>query len=87
MSWTAALILALIVGVPVAVLLEGKRQRRRLEAMGEKVGPLRGGDVVGAGMLHLQGLLQADRRMEVLRKEEEAHPQPADPGGDKPPQS
>jgi len=85
MSPIGILVLVVIIVVPLLVLLEGWRQRKRLEAMGETVKPYSGGDLAGAGLLHLQGLLQPDRKVEIILKKEQAHHEEADPGGDAPP--
>jgi hypothetical protein len=79
------LVLALIIGIPLLVMLEAWRQRRKLQAMGETVKPYRGSDLAGAGLLRLQGLLQPDRKVEIVLKEERDHHDEAEPGGAKPP--
>lgn len=85
MSPVGVLVLVLIVAVPLLVMLEGWRQGRRLKAMGKKVKPYSGSDMAGAGMLRLQGLLQPDRKVEIILKKEQAHLEEADPGSAKPP--
>lgn len=48
------------------VALEGRRQRRALQRAGERT---TGSKMMAAGMLELQGMLQADRKVEVLQIE------------------
>lgn len=85
MTPVGILVLVVIVAVPLLVMLEGWRQRRRLKEMGEPVKPYSGSDIAGAGLLRLQGLLQPDRKVEIILKKEQAHHEEAEPGSAKPP--
>ena len=57
---------ALIAVVVTLIVLEGRRQARKL---GEEYKGSTGTDLMGAGMLELQGHLQPDRKVEVIREE------------------
>lgn len=62
--WFAlALLLLIVIGVP----LEGWRQARKLKKTG---GQSTGARMLGAGALELQHLLQADRRVEILQRQQ-----------------
>ena len=52
--------------VAILIALEGRRQRRVLEARGERS---TGSRMMAAGMLELQGMLQADRKVEAQQIE------------------
>lgn len=72
----SGLALGLIVGlIVVLILLEGKRQER-------KYGKVRGGSLLGAGMLELQRILEPERKVEILQ--EEAAPDERPESGDPP---
>jgi hypothetical protein len=59
------MILMVIVAVVVLlILLEGKRQER-------KYGKPQGGNLLGAGMLELQRILEPERKVEILQEEQE----------------
>lgn len=72
-----------VIGVPlllVVLLLEGRRQERKYGKAGS------GTRLMRAGVLELQSLLEPDRKVEILKLEEQdqeqAHPagDPPDPG-------
>ena len=80
--------------IMLLVTLEGRRQKRALQRRGESLST--GSRMMAAGMLELQGHLQADRKVEVLQMEiqdeDRVHPihrkaeegegeEPAEPGG------
>ena len=52
--------------VVLAILLEGRRQTRRLREKGEAE-PVGRGNLLGGGALELQSMLQPDRKVEVLK--------------------
>lgn len=77
---TAAILLGLFVALTLAIVIpiEGTRQRRAMKRRGEKS---TGARMIGAGMLEVQHLLQADRHVEVLerqRKSEEVKARESD---------
>lgn len=70
------LLLGVVVLVPLVVLLEARRQRRRHGAASGRPG------LLGAGMLELQRHLQPDRKVEVLQQEKDEAEE--DDAGDRP---
>jgi hypothetical protein len=62
---TGWFVLAILVIVPVIVLLEARRQRKRYGRASGAPG------LMGAGMLELQKHLQPDRKIEILQKEKD----------------
>ncbi len=61
------LILAAIVLFVLLIVLEGRRQSRKLGAGHKSSG--RGGTLMGVGILELQGHLQPDRKVEVIQQD------------------
>ena len=62
-----SLLLLILIPLVVIVLvtIEGRRQRKKYpDAKG------RGGSVAGAGMLELQNLLQPDRKVEIVQRQQ-----------------
>ena len=55
-------LLLIPLGFIVFVLIESRRQRK-------KYGPRTGARIVGAGMLEVQQMLQADRKVEMVQKQ------------------
>lgn len=81
----------LLIGMAVmvaAILLERRRQVRRMDRLGHKADGT-AGRALGAGILELQGMLQPDRKVEILAmqaKEKEGSSElDADDQGEGPP--
>ena len=69
-----------VVGLPLLLFLEGKRQQRRYGK-----GSGRGSALFRAGMLETQRLLEPERKVEILQlKEEERSPKQDQDSGDRP---
>jgi len=66
MSAGAWLVLACVVGLPLLLIAEGKRQERRY---GKGLG--RGSALFRAGMLETQRLLEPERKVEILQLRED----------------
>jgi hypothetical protein len=58
------ILLAIVAVVVLLIVLEGKRQER-------KYGKPTGGNLLGVGMLELQRILEPERKVEILREEQE----------------
>ena len=61
----ATLLVVIVAVLVLLIVLEGKRQER-------KYGKPKGGNLMGAGMLELQRILEPERKVEILREEQEA---------------
>lgn len=71
----SGIVLLVIVAVVVLlIVLEGKRQEK-------KYGKPKGGNLVGVGLLELQRILEPERKVEILREEQEVDERamPGDP--------
>ena len=81
MSAGAWLVVACVVGLPLLLIAEGKRQERRYGK-----GSGRGSALFRAGMLETQRILEPERKVEILQlKEEERSPKQDHETGDLPP--
>jgi len=60
---SAVFLLLVLVAFVGFVFIESRRQRK-------KYGPRTGARAIGAGMLDVQQMLQADRKVEMLQKQE-----------------
>ena len=65
--WIRIGIVALIALVVLLIILEGARQQRRLRARGEHLDPKKRASVIGVGLTELQGMLEPDRKVEVIQ--------------------
>jgi hypothetical protein len=59
---SALFLLLVLVAFIAFVLIESRRQRK-------KYGPRTGARAIGAGMLDVQQMLQADRKVEIVQKQ------------------
>ena len=77
MSLSGWLVLGCVVGLPLVLFAEGKRQERRYGK-----GSGRGSALFRAGMLETQRLLEPERKVEILqlKEEEQDAAQPQDSG-------
>ena len=73
-------VLSVVVGLPILLFMEGKRQERRYGK-----GSGRGSALFRAGMLETQRLLEPERKVEILQlKEDERAPRQDEDSGDRP---
>jgi len=68
MSAGAWFVLCVVVGLPLLLYLEGRRQQRRYGK-----GSGRGSALFRAGMLETQRLLEPERKVEILQLKQEEH--------------